>query len=236
MKISDRGIIISKRLLEENSGIVTIFSEENGLYSGVASKLLSKAGIDIHQIGNLVDFNWNARLASHIGRMRCELVTSYVSKLMYDKQKLYALNSILDIIAISLRPHEKYPHLYIHIIHYIENLLINNFSYLDYMQLELDILSEIGYGLDIAKCCSTGSPENLKYVSPKSGKAVSHEAGKPYESKLLPLPEFLTSKIEPYESEDIIEALELTGYFFRRYVFKDGRDPHYREMLISLPA
>lgn len=231
MKISGRAIIISKRLLEENSAIITLFSQENGIYSGVVSKLQSKSGTDIHQIGNLVDFHWNARLSAHIGILRCELVKSYSSKLMQNKHKLYSLNSLLSVISSSLKPHENYPLLFDETISYIENLILGQFSFLDYIKLELFILSQVGYSLDISRCCSSGALEDLVYVSPKSGRAVSRIEGEPYASKLLPLPSFLTQEHEPEMVEEIRKAFDLTGYFFKRYIFKDGSEPIYREML-----
>lgn len=234
MKIEGRAIIISKRLLEENSAIITFFSKEEGICSGVVSKLIPKGGIDIHQMGNLVDFHWNARLENHIGKLRCELVTSYSSKLMHNKHKLYSLNSLLSIISTSLKPNERYPDLFDEVISYIETLVAGNFSYLDYIKLELFILKEVGYRLDISQCCSSGDKEDLIYVSPKSGRAVSRIAGAPYALKLLPLPEFLTSESEPKGREEVRVAFELTGYFFKRYIFKDGAEPISRSMLEAL--
>lgn len=231
MKVQGRAIIISKRLLEENSAIVNIFSKDHGLYSGVVSRLKGKSGIDIHQIGNLVDFHWNARLEKHIGTLRCELVTSYSSKLMYDKHKLYSLNSLLSILSSSLRPHDKHPNLFDEVMNYIDKLASSKFSFLDYIKLELSILSEVGYSLDISRCCSSGSMEDLIYVSPKSGRAVSRGAGAPYANKLLPLPSFLASEYEPENGEEVRIAFDLTGYFFKRYIFKDGAEPAQREML-----
>ena len=38
---------------------------------------------------------------------------------------------------------------------------------------ELVLLEELGFGLDLATCAATGSSEDLVYVSPKSGRAVS---------------------------------------------------------------
>lgn len=231
MKVQGAAIIISKRLLEENSAIITIFSKDHGIYSGVVSKLKGKSGIDIHQVGNLIDFHWNARLEKHIGTLRCELITSYSSKLMYDKHKLYSLNSLLSIIASSLRPHDAHSRLFDQVMNYIDKLAFGKFSFLEYIKIELFILSEIGYSLDISRCCSSGSVEDLIYVSPKTGRAVSKEAGAPYASKLLPLPEFLTSEYEPENGEEVRTAFDLTGYFFKRYIFKDGTEPTHREML-----
>jgi DNA repair protein RecO (recombination protein O) len=231
MQILDFGIIVSKRLLEENSGIITVFTKEHGLYSGVAKNLTNSKGSNIYQIGNLVDFTWSARLPTHVGTLKCELMKSYSAKILHDKTKLYFLSSILSIISASLKPHEKYPDLFDHVNSYLANLTQNYFSLLAYIKAEMSILSEVGYSLDLSKCAVTGSTENLIYISPKSGKAASSSAGEPYSSQLLPLPSFLLKNIEPESETDIKLALDLTGYFFKRYIFHNGLEPVSREIL-----
>jgi DNA repair protein RecO (recombination protein O) len=231
MQITDYGIVVSKRLLEENSGIITVFTKEHGLYSGVVKKLANGKGSNIYQIGNLVDFVWSARLPTHVGTLRCELIRSYSSRILHDKTKLYFLNSIVNIIYASLKPHEKYPNLFDHVNSYMENLAQGPFSFLAYMKLELAILSEVGYSLDLSKCAVTGSTENLAYISPKSGRAASMAAGEIYSSNLLPLPAFLLDNTEPDSAKSMKAGLELTGYFFKRYIFHNGVEPASRRTL-----
>ncbi len=62
-----------------------------------------------------------------------------------------------------------------------------------YVRLELGLLQELGFGLDLAKCAATGSTDDLAYVSPRTGRAVSRAAAGPYKEKLLPLPGFLST-------------------------------------------
>ena len=45
-----------------------------------------------------------------------------------------------------------------------------------YVRLELGLLQELGFGLDLEKCAATGATEDLAYVSPKTGRAVSRAA------------------------------------------------------------
>ncbi len=52
-------------------------------------------------------------------------------------------------------------------------------------------MQELGFGLDLSECAATGADADLVYVSPRSGRAVSREAGQPYGGKLLKLPAFL---------------------------------------------
>src|SRR5690606_18878049 len=59
------------------------------------------------------------------------------------------------------------------------------------VRFELLLLDELGFGLDLDECAATGRRDDLVYVSPKSGRAVSREAGTPWHDKLLALPAFL---------------------------------------------
>ena len=99
-----------------------------------------------------------------------------------------------------------------------------------FVRWELGLLEALGFGLDLSRCAATGSSENLCYVSPKSGRAVSGEAGAPYRERLLVLPGFLlgSQNAEP-TPEEIIAGLKLTGYFLTERVLR----PHDREMPLA---
>jgi DNA repair protein RecO (recombination protein O) len=75
----------------------------------------------------------------------------------------------------------------------------------------------MGFGLDLMTCAATGAHEDLAYVSPKSGRAVSRAAGEPYREKLLRLPPFLNGGGAPAAGE-VVDALALTGHFLERHV------------------
>jgi len=84
---------------------------------------------------------------------------------------------------------------------------------------ELGILAELGFGLDLSSCAATGESDTLVYVSPRTGRAVSRAAGEPYKERLLPLPRFLAHPGAAPSDGDIIDGLNLTGYFLERHVF-----------------
>ena len=89
------------------------------------------------------------------------------------------------------------------------------------VRLELAVLSELGFGLDLTCCAATGSTQDLIYVSPKSGRAVSREAGAPWADRLLPLPGFLAGRVdgEGATPADVAAGFALTGYFLDRDVY-----------------
>ena len=74
------------------------------------------------------------------------------------------------------------------------------------------------FGLDLGRCAATGSNQALAYVSPKSGRAVSLQAGEPYRERLLRLPAFLTEAGGPPSAADVADGLKLTGFFLERHI------------------
>jgi DNA repair protein RecO (recombination protein O) len=106
------------------------------------------------------------------------------------------------------------------------------------VQWELQLLGELGFGLDLSECAATGIDVNLVYVSPRSGRAVSLDAGKPYCDKLLKLPAFLIDDAAPFAEGDIAAGFVLTGHFLERDVLQPHGlvMPQARERLIGLLA
>jgi len=231
MNFRDVGIIIAKRTLQEHSSIITIFTQHHGLYSGVIRELSKKMG-SIHQEGNIVDFFWSARLHEHIGTARCELIKSYNSSLITNREKLYAFNSIISLIKLAFHEREPHNNFFSTFNNYL-NELANNFVFETYIKLELEILAEAGYRLELDNCTVTGAIENLIYVSPKSGKAVSLEAGLPFADKLLSLPRFLTMHSSEANHIEKKQAFALTTYFFNRYLFSNNTEPQARIKFIE---
>ena len=86
-------------------------------------------------------------------------------------------------------------------------------------RFELQLLAEVGFGLDLAACAATGATADLAYVSPRSGRAVSRAAGAEYRDKLLRLPEFLHVDGELPGAADLTDAFALTGFFLDRHAF-----------------
>ena len=231
MNFKDRGIILSKLPLKEKSSIVTIFTENHGIYSGVLKQYNKKSGDNLVE-GNLVDFFWNARLYEHLGSAKAELVKSYNAYLMMDKTKLYAFNSIVSILKASFCEREPHNNLFPKLCLFIERLK-EKFVFYEYIKFELEILKESGYQLQLGVCAATGCTEDLIYVSPKSGQAVSRKAGEPYAEKLLTLPKFLTTNCD-IDNNSIHDAFSLTSYFFERYILINKPNPHARANFIEL--
>jgi DNA repair protein RecO (recombination protein O) len=108
------------------------------------------------------------------------------------------------------------------------------------VRFELMLLAELGFGLDLSECAATGLAEDLIYVSPKSGRAVSRSAGEPWRERLLRLPAFLSVGVldDIPSPEDIQAGFALTGYFFTRHVLEPRGQalPDARERFIAAVA
>jgi DNA repair protein RecO (recombination protein O) len=94
-----------------------------------------------------------------------------------------------------------------------------------YVRLELGLLQELGFGLDLEKCALTGTTEDLAFVSPKTGRAVSRAAAEPYRDKLMALPAFLSTGGLPGDAAELRQGLDLTGFFLERHVFWPHNKP-----------
>lgn len=235
MKISDNGIILFSKKIQENLMLIKIFSENNGICSGFAKNISSKK-IHNYQTGNLVKFQKFARTCDQLGTVSCESIRSYQWHIMSSKLKLHSFTSISHLILGCFEEREAHNNSYHVIVSFLENLTITNFSWLKYFQTEINLLRDAGYGLELDRCAVTNELENLLYVSPKSGRAVSAAAAKNYEHLLLNLPEFLVKQTEPSDFQEIDNAFKLCEYFFGRYIWKDRVNPSFikaRNMLKS---
>jgi DNA repair protein RecO (recombination protein O) len=63
----------------------------------------------------------------------------------------------------------------------------------------------------------SGTALDLAYVSPRTGRAVSRIAGRPYHDKLLLLPDFLW-RDAPIRQGEVTPGLRLTEHFLLHHV------------------
>lgn len=244
MQWTDEAIILAARKFGESKAVVRVFSQAHGVYGGIVRGAFSKANRGILQPGNAVSVTWNARLSEQLGAFKIEPLQPFAAHAMADKYKLAALSSACALLESALPERHPYPKLYGHSYAFLECLTGSEDWLETYVKLELEILSQSGFGLDLKTCAATGSSEDLRYVSPKSGRAVSKEAGEPYKERLLPLPAFLR---HPGESRDpdpamrrgckeTLAGLRLTGYFLdSRLVAPHGKKlPTARIRLVAM--
>jgi len=219
MEWTDDGIVLSARRHGETSAIVTLMTRMRGTHAGLARGGAGKRGQGIYQPGNRVSARWRGRLAEHLGTLTCELTSAAAATLLDDPLRLAGLTSACAVCQKALPERQSHGPVY-EGLDVLIGALGNGTSWGSaYVKWELGLLGELGYGLDLSCCAATGDTENLTYVSPKSGRAVSEAAAGPYKERLLPLPAFLLTEGAAGVPGDVADGLKLTGYFLDTHVF-----------------
>jgi DNA repair protein RecO (recombination protein O) len=236
MHWSDEGVVLSVRPHGEAGAVLELFTRAHGRHLGLVHGGRSRKLRPVLQIGNHVDAAWKARLADHLGHFTLELRKSYAGEVMEDKAALAAMTS-MAALARLLPERDPHPGLF--------EVTLFVLGYLDdpavwpalAVRWELALLEELGYGLDLSSCAATGATTDLVYVSPKSGRAVSAEAGAPYADRLLALPAFLRAEAATRTAgeEDVRAGFALTGHFLEARVLapREMELPEARRRLLS---
>ena len=230
----DKGIILAVRRHGEGSAVVNLLSVEHGRHAGLVRGAFRSKTMPILQIGNQVQAAWRARLADQLGSFSLELDRPVAALLLDQPNRLAALGAACALLQACLPERDPHPLVYEMLQDLSEALLRDEQWAERYVWFELDLLAELGFGLDLGTCAVTGTSDDLAFVSPRTGRAVSRVAAGPYVDRLLPLPGFLIGA-GPSDPVQIQEGLRLTGGFLRRHLFdvSDRPVPHARRLLID---
>ena len=224
MRWGDKGLVVSVKKYGENSLILHLFTKDHGIHAGLVKYSTTKKNGYIYELGNILSVEWTGRLEEQLGFYKSELEKSYLYNIINNSLKLDALNSICSMLSMFLPERQVNSKLYKETIEIIKYLNNNDMTWVSrYVQWELLLLSELGYGLDLSQCAVTGEIENLKYVSPKSGRAVSELGAGIWVKKLLILPKFLQKfNTNALDNDELNYGIKLTTFFLNRYVVSIG--------------
>lgn len=236
MNWSDEGIVLSVRAHGETAAVVEILTRSHGRHLGLVHGGRSRRLRPVLQIGNHVRAAWKARLAEQLGTVTLELERGFAAEAMADAGALAALSSLTTLSRL-LPERDPHPNIF--------EVTLFVLGFLDdptvwpalVVRWELALLDELGFGLDLTQCAATGGNDDLIYVSPKSGRAVSASAGEPFKERLLGLPAFLRGKGGGHVNKDDIRAgFALTGHFLATRVFgpRESALPEVRGRMIEL--
>ncbi|MBL4618002.1 MAG: DNA repair protein RecO [Robiginitomaculum sp.] len=210
------GYVLSVRRHGESSAIIEVLTREYGRRAGLVRGASGKRLRGLLQPGNLLQLTWRARLSEHLGMFVVEEMNANVAPLLDDPLALSGLLGACSILCLTLPEAERQQNVFDAFAVLTDNLLLPEVWPALFVRLEVGVLLELGYGLDLGKCAATGETANLTHVSPRTGRAVSSQAAEPYLDKLLPLPAFLLSSAEPLQEGDIGNGMRLTAYFLER--------------------
>ena len=239
MQWSDQGVVLGARAHGESSVILEVMTREHGRHLGLVHGGRSRRMGPVLQPGNSLAVTWRARLDEHIGHYAVEAETLRSAQLLSSRMALYGIGTLA--LHLRLLPErDPHPGLYAAAVFLLDHLGEASLAPALFIRFELMLLAELGYGLDLSACAATGQLDDLVYVSPRSGRAVSREAGAPYRDRLLQLPSFLRGEAElPHPAEaEIAAGFRLTGFFLDTHVWgPQGRTaPDERERFVAQAA
>jgi DNA repair protein RecO (recombination protein O) len=241
MEWSDDAIVLSVRAHGETSAIVEVLTRAHGRHLGLVRGGASRRSKPVLQPGNTLHLGWRARLSEHLGNFAVEPAKSRAGAMMEKRVALTGLNAFTAVAGTVLP--EREPHESVFEVGEIllDAMAQDSFAHWAplFVRWEVGLLEALGFGLDLSRCASTGATDDLRYVSPRTGRAVSGAAAVPYKERLFALPGFLLGSRNPDPTaEDITAGLRLTGHFLlERVLAPQGREmPAARLRLDALAA
>jgi DNA repair protein RecO (recombination protein O) len=232
MEWRDQGALLAVRRHGESAAIIEVFTAAHGRHAGVVRGGASRKAAPMLQPGAQLDLTWRARLDEHIGSFTVEPLRSRTA-LLGDRAALAGLNAICALLTHALPEREAHPALYPATIALLDALDGTDWQ-LRYLQWEVLLLEELGFGLDLGRCAVTGATGDLAFVSPRTGRAVSRAAAGDWAERLLPLPPCLTGG--PVDATGLAQGLRLTGHFLARELTRAKPLPEARARLVDLLA
>ena len=216
MEWRDKGILLATKPFGETSLIIDVFTPNNGKASGVVRGGQSKKLKPTLQIGAQLDLTWKARLQEHLGSFQAELIRSRTANVMDDRLLLAGMLSSATLINRFFPEGLVYKEFYESSENLFDLLQFPDIWTLAYLKWEFYFLETLGFGLDLEKCAVTGSTADLKFISPKSGRAVSQSAAGEWSSKLLPFP--MAAIGQANSLKDILDGLKVSQFFLEKKV------------------
>jgi DNA repair protein RecO (recombination protein O) len=216
MQWIDDAILLSARAHGETALLVSLLTREHGRHAGLVQGGQSRKNRPAWQTGTLFEIKWQARLSEHLGGVSGEARRSYAARWLDDAARLGGVSAVCAVAEACLPEREPHPAAFAGLLALLDGMNEDHWPSL-YAHWELGLLGELGFGLDLSACAATGTDRELAYVSPKSGRAVSREAGEAYHDRMLALPAFLTTGIT-HDRAEVAQALALTGFFLERHV------------------
>lgn len=210
------GIVCSITAHGETGAIVRLLTPDAGLLAGYVRGGRSKTSRATLQIGNVVTATWHARVEDQLGHYTLELTRSCLPAVLGNPIAASVISWTTALPASLLPDRDPHPGLFKSLLALLDEIDAGKPAAMwlgDVVRFELQMLSDLGYGLDLTSCVATGTMDDLAYVSPKSSQAVCQEAGRPYADRLLPLPAFLCKDARIPTIEDLAAGLRLTGHF-----------------------
>jgi DNA repair protein RecO (recombination protein O) len=224
MQWADEAIVLGVKRHGEGNAILELMTRDHGRHLGLVRGGAGSRLRSVLQPGNRITSTWRARLDEHLGLYTVEALDARTASFLPVPHALYGITHLAALCRL-LPERDPHPRIHAALEAVIGRLLDAHKARLDVVRFELNLLAELGFGLDLTRCAVSGVAADLVYVSPKSGRAVSRQAGAPWRNKLLPLPGFLAETLDAPNAgepspQEIADGYALTGFFLLRHVLE----------------
>jgi DNA repair protein RecO (recombination protein O) len=217
MQWTDEGIVLGVKRHGEANAIVELMTREHGRHLGLVRGGAGARLRPILQPGNRVTATWRARLDEHLGHYLVEGLDLTAATLFAASHSVYGVTHLAALCRL-LPERDPHPQVFAMLAAVLASLPDARLAGPGVVRFELQLLSELGFGLDLQRCAATGASDELVYVSPRTGRAVSRAAGRPWRERLLPLPACFAEAGPARSADDLVDAFAVTGFFLTRHV------------------
>jgi DNA repair protein RecO (recombination protein O) len=218
MEWIDDGIVLGTRRHSEANAIIEVMTHGHGRHLGLVRGGGASRLRPLLQPGNAIQVTWRARLDEHLGHYAVEPLRLHGASQLAASHVVYGVTHLAALCRL-LPERDPHPEVHDRLAAMLERLDDPLTAGAEMVRFELQMLAELGFGLDLVSCAATGAADDLGYVSPKSGRAVSRAAAAPWQDRLFRLPGFLSEAAAP-SPEDIADGFALTGYFLAHRVLE----------------
>jgi len=218
MDWSDDAIVLAVRPFGEHGAVLEALTRAHGRHLGLMRGASSRAMRGALEPGNLLSVQWRARMENQLGSFSAEIASIRAAHFFDDRLKLAGLASACAMACATLPEREVHERVFLALDGLLQHMVLEPSSnwVASYVRFELVLLEDLGFGLDLESCAVTGERENLAYVSPRSGRAVTAAGAGAFASRLLRLPGFLLDPSAPVDGELPGVGLGLTSHFLER--------------------
>lgn len=232
------GIVLQSISHGEGDAVVLAFTADHGAHRGLVRGGHARRNRAAWEVGNILDLRWVARTSEQLGSLSGEVVSAPASMLLDDERALAMLAAAAATAAGALPERVPAREAFDAFLLLLARLVNREAPLAAFVRWEVALLGDLGFGLDLGRCAVSGRTDTLRFVSPRTGRAVAESAAAPWEQRLLPLPGFLAGDVDDAEASipDLLAGLRLTGHFLARDAFGQRHQdlPGARARLLAL--
>ncbi len=223
-------LVLSAAPYGESGLVAHVLSESHGAYRGLVRGGASRRQAAVWQAGNLISARWFARLPEQLGTISAELVHPSAALVLDHRLCLAMLSACCAVADDALPEREPHPRLFQGLLHLLTLLSLDPVAGARsglslVVRWEVQVLADLGFGLDLSCCAVSGSTQALGFVSPRTGRAVAAAAAGEWRQRLLPLPALMLDQDALGNEAEWRDGLRLTGHFLARDVFGQRHRP-----------